>query len=142
MKINPNTFAITYPLEKVIKVFNMEKETVTKVITLDKVCYGLSFWNNSLAVGLDGNEIRIIDLKGNTVKSKPVPRESLLEYFALCNDKIIYSDYASKAIYCVDESCTQIWEYKQNLSFSRGLCTDSYGNIFVADFISDRITVI
>ncbi|VDI08544.1 Hypothetical predicted protein [Mytilus galloprovincialis] len=35
-QINQNTIAITYPYEKAIKIFNMENETVTKVITLDK----------------------------------------------------------------------------------------------------------
>ncbi|CAG2194002.1 unnamed protein product [Mytilus edulis] len=64
-QINQNTIAITYPRETAIKIFNMENETVTTVITLDKVCKGLSFSNNSLAVGLnvnDDREIRIIDL--------------------------------------------------------------------------------
>ncbi|CAG2219792.1 unnamed protein product [Mytilus edulis] len=87
-QINQNTIAITYPEEKAIKIFNMENETVTKVITLDKVCYGLSFSNNSLAVG------------------------------------------------------KQIWQYTQDLSGPEGLCTDSYGNIIVADYESNRIIVI
>ncbi|VDI58193.1 Hypothetical predicted protein [Mytilus galloprovincialis] len=76
-QINQNTIAITYPNERAIKIFNMEKETVTKVITLDKACYGLSFSNGSLAVGLIKDEIRIIDLEGNTLKSIQVESKSL-----------------------------------------------------------------
>ncbi|CAC5423271.1 unnamed protein product [Mytilus coruscus] len=46
-QINQNTMAMTYPCEGAIKIFNIENETVTKVIKLDKVCYGISFSNNS-----------------------------------------------------------------------------------------------
>ncbi|CAG2238013.1 unnamed protein product [Mytilus edulis] len=123
-QINQNTIAITYPEEKAIKIFNMENETVTKVITLDKECRGLSFSNNSMAVGLiDDDEIRIIDLEGNTLK-------------------VIYSDCRGEAVYCYDESSKQIWRYTQDLKRPRGLCTDTYGNIIVVDYNSNRIIVI
>ncbi|VDI69028.1 Hypothetical predicted protein [Mytilus galloprovincialis] len=85
-QINQNTIAVTYPYEKAIKIFNMENETVTKVITLDKHCWGLSSSDDSLVV-----------------------------------------------VYCVDQSGKQIWQYKQDLSGPEGLCTDTYGNIIVAD---------
>ncbi|XP_063426092.1 uncharacterized protein LOC134709895 [Mytilus trossulus] len=141
-QINQDTIALTYFDERIIHIFNMENETVTKVITLDKVCYGLSFSNNSLALGLSSDEIRIIDLEGNTLKSIPVQSKSVLAFFVHWNDRVIYNDYKDKAVYCVDKSGTKIWEYKQNLYFPKGLCTDSYGNIFVADFGLDGITVI
>ncbi|VDI02627.1 Hypothetical predicted protein [Mytilus galloprovincialis] len=144
-QINQDTIAITYYHEKAIKMFNMEKDTVTKVIKLDKIGWGLSFSNNSFAVGLNNNEIRIIDLEGNTLKSIPVQSKSILDVFVHCNDRVIYSDYTYKAVYCVDESGTRIWKYKQDLSFPaglHGLCTDSYGNIFVADSVSNRIIAI
>ncbi|XP_076089714.1 uncharacterized protein LOC143060373 [Mytilus galloprovincialis] len=141
-QINQNTIAITYPNVEAIKIFNMEKETVTKVITLDKQCWGLSFSNNSLAVGLINEEIRIIDLEGNTLKSIQVESESNLDYLVYCNDRVIYSDYIGNAVYCYDESGKQIWQYTQDLSSPRGLCKDTYGNIIVADNYSDRIIVI
>ncbi|VDI18801.1 Hypothetical predicted protein [Mytilus galloprovincialis] len=141
-QINQDIYAISYFFENAIKIFEMEKETVTKVITFNKTCWGLSFSNNSLVVGLHKDEIRIIDLEGNTLKSIPVESETMLQFIFLCNDRVIYSDYISEAIYCVDESGAQIWEFTQNLFIPRGLCTDSYGNIFVADFIADRILVI
>ncbi|CAG2184725.1 unnamed protein product [Mytilus edulis] len=104
-QINQNTIAITYPEEKAIKIFNMENETVTKVITLDKECRGLSFYNNSLAVGLiDDDEIRIIDLEGNTLKSIQVESKSNLYNLVYCNDRVIYSDCVGNAVYCYDES--------------------------------------
>ncbi|CAC5403575.1 unnamed protein product [Mytilus coruscus] len=65
-QINQDTIDITYITEKTIKIFNMENETVTKVIKLDKICWGLSFSNNYLAAGLITDEIRIIDEEGNT----------------------------------------------------------------------------
>ncbi|CAC5370163.1 TRIM2_3 [Mytilus coruscus] len=122
-QINQNTIAVTDPEEEAIKIFNMENETVTKVITLDTQCCGLSFSNNSLAVGLGADEIRIIDLEGNMLK-------------------VIYSDNGGKAVYCVDESGKQIWQYKQDLSGPRGLCRDNYGNIIVADYNANRVIVI
>ncbi|XP_063416314.1 uncharacterized protein LOC134697956 [Mytilus trossulus] len=140
-QINQNTIAITYPKEKAIKIINMENKTVTKVITLDKQCYGLSF-SNSLAVGLSNDEIRIIDLEGNTPKSIPVESESDLKNLVYCNDRVIYSDYHGNAVNCVDESGKQIWRYTQDLTGPRGLCIDTYGNIIVADHESDRIIVI
>ncbi|XP_071128310.1 uncharacterized protein [Mytilus edulis] len=141
-QINQNTKAITYPIEEAIKIFNMEKETVTKVITLGKRCYGLSFSNGSMAVGLSDNEIRIIDLEGYTLKSIQVESESYLYYLVYCNDRVIYSDYGGEAVYCYDGSGKQIWKYTQDLSRPEGLCTDSYGNIIVVDYYSDRIIVI
>ncbi|CAG2247297.1 TRIM2_3 [Mytilus edulis] len=141
-QINQNTIAITYHIKKAIKIFNMENETVTKVITLDKGCWGLSSSDDSLVVGLNTNEIRIIDLKGNTLKSIQVECESNLLHLVYCNDRVIYSDYYGKAVYCVDGSGQQIWQYKQDLSAPMGLCTDTYGNIIVADYKSHRIIVI
>ncbi|VDI78773.1 Hypothetical predicted protein [Mytilus galloprovincialis] len=141
-QINQNTIAITYHCEKAIKIFNMENETVTKVITLDKYCYGLSSSDDSLVVGLIDDVIRIIDLEGNTLKSIQVKCESYLNYLVYCNDRVIYSDCNGNAVYCVDQSGKQIWEYKQDLSWPMGLCTDTYGNIIVADQDSDRIIVI
>ncbi|XP_076075673.1 uncharacterized protein LOC143046405 [Mytilus galloprovincialis] len=141
-QINQNTIAITYPNEEAIKIFNMENETVTKVITLDKRCWGLSFSNNSLAVGLFNDEIRIIDLEGITLKSIQVESKSYLWYLVYCNDRVIYSDLRGQAVYCYDGSGKQIWRYTQDLSQPKGLCTDTYGNIIVADFNSNRIIVI
>ncbi|VDI55200.1 Hypothetical predicted protein [Mytilus galloprovincialis] len=149
-QINQNTIAVTYPAEKAIKIFNMENETVTKVITLDKVCYGLSFSNNSLAVDLDDKddeedddkEIRIIDMEGNTLKSIPVEIQSNPFHLVYGNDRVIYSDFGGKAVYCVDETGKQIWQFTQDLTGPWGLCTDTYGNIIVADYTSHRIIVI
>ncbi|CAC5385515.1 TRIM2_3 [Mytilus coruscus] len=141
-QINQNTIAIIYTNEKAIKIFNMENETVTKFIKLDKPCYGLSFSNKSLAVGLSNNEIRIVDLEGNRLKSIQVQSESDLKYLVYCNDRVIYSDFNGKAVYCVDGSGKQIWQYTQDLTEPRGLCTDTYGNIIVADCDSGRIIVI
>ncbi|XP_063415903.1 uncharacterized protein LOC134697549 [Mytilus trossulus] len=139
-QINQNTIAINYPNEEAIKIFNMENETVTKVITLDKACYGLSFSNNSLAVGLRCHEIRIIDLEGHTLKSIQVKSESFLENLVYCNDRVIYSD--CNAVNCYAESGQQIWEYTQDLSGPRGHCIDTYGNIIVGDCESNSIIVI
>ncbi|XP_063447110.1 uncharacterized protein LOC134726628 [Mytilus trossulus] len=142
-QINQNTIAITFTHEKAIKIFNMENKTVTKVIKLDKKCYGSSFSNNSLAVGLEKDEIRIIDLEGNTLKSIQVQSKTSLYHLVFCNVRVIYSDWRGKTIYCVDESGNQIWQYNtHDLSNPKGLCTDTYGNIFVADNGSHRIIVI
>ena len=89
-QINQYIIALTYPGEKAIKIFNMEKTKVTKVIKLDRVCRGLSFANNSLAVGLDRDEIRIIDLEGNTLKSIQVKSQSYLFHLVYCNDRVTY----------------------------------------------------
>ncbi|XP_063446539.1 uncharacterized protein LOC134726072 [Mytilus trossulus] len=141
-QINQNTIALTYPHEKAIKIFNMENETVTKVITLDQPCLGLSFSNNSLAVGLSKDEIRIIDLEGKQLKSIQVESKSDLYDLVYCNDRVIYSDYNGNAVYCYDESGKQIWGYTQDLLRPEGLCIDTYGNIIVADYQSNRIIVI
>ncbi|CAG2209060.1 unnamed protein product [Mytilus edulis] len=141
-QINQNTIAITYPYETAIKIFNMKNETVTKVIRLDKECWGLSSSDDSLVVGLNKDEIRIIDFEGNKLKSIRVTIESLLMNLVYCNDRVIYGDMEGKAVYCVDELGTQIWQYTQDLSRPCGLCTDTYGNIFVADRNSHRIIVI
>ncbi|XP_052102886.1 uncharacterized protein LOC127736392 isoform X3 [Mytilus californianus] len=141
-QINQNTIAITFPTEKAIRIFNMENKTVTKVITFDKECRGLSFSNNSLAVGLSNDEIHIIDLEGNTLKLIQVPSGSYLEHLVYCNDRVTYSDFNGNVVYCYDESGKQIWQYQQDLSAPKGLCTDTYGNIIVVDYRSYRIIVI
>ncbi|XP_071177435.1 uncharacterized protein [Mytilus edulis] len=139
-QINQDTIAITCADEKAIKIFNMEIEKVTKVITLITFGYGISFSNNSLAVALDNNEIHIIDLEGNTIKSIKVQSE--IFHLVYCNDRVVYSDSQDKAVYCFNVSGKQIWQYKQDLLGPHGLCTDSYGNVIVADYESNRIIVI
>ncbi|XP_063409365.1 uncharacterized protein LOC134692477 [Mytilus trossulus] len=141
-QINQDTIAISYPREKAIKIFNMENKTVTKVIKLDKECYGLSSSIDSLVVGLNDGEIRIIDLEGNTLKSIQVESQIDLDYLVYCNDRVIYSDRGGKAVYCYEGSGKQIWQYAQDLSGIMGLCTDTYGNIIVADDLSHRMIVI
>ncbi|XP_071123337.1 uncharacterized protein [Mytilus edulis] len=141
-QINQYSIAIVCCYEKAVMIFNIKNETITKVLRLHKKCTSLSFSNNSFAMSLDFNEICIIDLKGNRLKSIQVPSESQLINLVHSNDRIIYSDYNGRAVYCYDESGKQIWKYTQDLSGPKGLCTDAYGNIFVADCESDRIIVI
>ncbi|XP_063448084.1 uncharacterized protein LOC134727629 [Mytilus trossulus] len=141
-QINLDTIAISYPSEKIIKIFNMENEKVINVIPLNKDCWGLSFANNSLAVGLSKDEILIIDLAGDVLKSLQVQSESNLCNLVNCDDRIIYSDYEGHAIYCIDVSGKTIWQYKQDLRGPQGLCTDKFGNILVADGVSNKIIVV
>ncbi|XP_063420883.1 uncharacterized protein LOC134706101 [Mytilus trossulus] len=141
-QVNQNTIAITYPKTGHIRIFKLDNETVTKVISLELPCYGLSFSNDSLAVGLRVDEIRIIDLEGNTVNSIQVESKSGLFNLVYCNDRLVYCDEVGKAVYCVDGSGKQIWQYAQDLTGPRGLCTDTYGNIIVTDGRADRIIVI
>ncbi|CAG2202722.1 unnamed protein product [Mytilus edulis] len=140
-QINQNTIAITYPGTD-IKIFNMEKETVTKFIKLDKTSYGISFSNNYLAVGLNDDEIRIIDLEGNTKNTIQVQSRSNLYNLVYYNDRLIYSDLNGRSVTCIDTSGKQIWQYKEDLTGPTGLCTDVHGNIIVADHVSGKIIVI
>ncbi|CAG2239334.1 unnamed protein product [Mytilus edulis] len=139
-QINLDNIAVTSANN--IKIFNMKKETVTKVIKLNEACFGLSFSNNSMAVGLSKDEIRIIDLEGNKLKTIQVQSKSYLFYLVYCSGKVIYSDRDDKTVYCYDESGKQIWQHKHDLSGPRGLCVDTYGNIIVADFRSGSVKVI
>lgn len=56
--IDLDNIALSYHDERAIKIFNIEKETVFKVITLDKVCWGLSSFDKFLVVGLSNDKIR------------------------------------------------------------------------------------
>ncbi|XP_052071258.1 transcription intermediary factor 1-beta-like [Mytilus californianus] len=142
-QINQGTIAITYPKEKTIKIYHMETENVTKVIQLDKGCYGLSSSNNFLVVGLSLGEIRIINLEGNTLKSIQRQNELVVTNIVYCDDRVIYSDYGGTAVYCVDRSGQQIWKFKEDLCGPKGLCVDIFGNIILADYGSNsRIIVI
>ncbi|CAG2188911.1 TRIM2_3 [Mytilus edulis] len=120
-QINQDTIAINYP---------------------NSPCWGLSFSNNSLAVSLFTGEIRIIDLEGNILRSIVKGCDSTRDFLVYCNDRVIYSDRYGKAVYCINASGQQIWQYTQDLEGPKGLCTDNYGNIIVADYESDRIIVI
>ncbi|CAC5403579.1 TRIM2_3 [Mytilus coruscus] len=141
-QISKDTIAITYPKELAMQIFNIENEAVTKVFKLQKYCYGLSFSNESLAVGLNKDEIRIIDLEGHTLKSIQIQNAFFLNFLVYSDNRVIYTDYSGKAVYCIDVSGKQIWEYKQDLSSPEGLCTNTYGNIIVADCNSSKIIVI
>ncbi|CAC5388558.1 TRIM2_3 [Mytilus coruscus] len=142
-QINQDTIAITYPKEKTIKIYHMENENVTKVIQSDKGCYGLSSSNNFLVVGLSLGEIRFINLEGKKLKSVQRQNELVVTNIVYCNDRVIYSDYRGRAVYCVDRSGQQIWEFNKDLLGPKGICTDIFGNIIVADYGSySRIIVI
>ncbi|XP_071133110.1 uncharacterized protein [Mytilus edulis] len=141
-QINQDTIAISCPADKAIKIYNMKNETVSKVIALCRSCYSLSYSNSLFAVGLCTDEIRILDFEGNTVTSIQVRSRSCLNDIVYCNDKVIFSDCIGRAVYCVDRSGEQIWQYNQDLEGPRALCEDMYGNIIVADFFSNRIIVI
>ncbi|VDI45225.1 Hypothetical predicted protein, partial [Mytilus galloprovincialis] len=141
-QINKDTIAITYSYMEIIKIFNIENETVTKVIKVHNYCFGLSFSNESLAVGLNSNEIRIIDLEGKRIKSIQVQNESYLKFLVYSDNRIIYSDRGGYAVNCIDGSGKQIWHYKQDLSEPYGLSADTFGNIIVADCDSKTIIAI
>ncbi|CAG2216789.1 unnamed protein product [Mytilus edulis] len=141
-QINQDNIAITYPVKNAIDIFNMENEAVTKVLKLGKQSLGLSFSDNSLAVGLSKDEIRIINLEENTLKSMQVQSGSYLYHLVYCERRVIYSDYKGKAVYCVDGLGKQIWQYKQDLIEPRGLCIDTHGNSIVIDCNGHIIKVI
>lgn len=145
-QINENSIVISYPHEKVIKIFNMEKDAVTKVIQLDKTFYGLSFCNSSLAVGVGeyfgGSEINIIILEGNTKKSVQVQSKCAINHLVYHNDRIMYSDVFGRAITCIDGSGKHIWQYHLSIYRPMGLSIDVYGNAIVANNDYDTIIVI
>ncbi|CAG2225496.1 unnamed protein product [Mytilus edulis] len=148
-QINNNTISVLFPEHTAIRIFNMEKETVIKFIKLNTLknsiahFMGLSFSNNSLAVGYGYCHIVIIDLKENIQKVIKVNELNVcddIRSLVYCNDRIIYSDWDSRAVNCVDESGELIWQYAQDLSGPTKLCSDTYGNIIVID--KDRIIVV
>ncbi|CAG2212367.1 unnamed protein product [Mytilus edulis] len=127
----------------VIKIINLNNESVDKVIKLYKKCLGLSSLNKTIAVGLHlqrNDEIRVIDLDGNTLKSVNVASENLLFEFLFTNNGIIFSDNHCLTLSFVDWKGKQVWEFKsEDLKDPQGICTDNYGNIFIADDISDKV---
>ncbi|VDI54547.1 Hypothetical predicted protein [Mytilus galloprovincialis] len=70
-QINDNTIAVVHvnPYNTTIRMFNMENEEFTKDISLNKKGICLSFSNSCLAVGVNWDEICIIDLEGNIMKT-------------------------------------------------------------------------
>ncbi|XP_063420867.1 uncharacterized protein LOC134706088 [Mytilus trossulus] len=93
-------------------------------------------------INLDNIAVTCDDLEGNTLKSIQVENKSPLFHIVYCKDRVIYSDYDGKTVYCVNESGEQIWQHKHDLSGPHGLCVDTYGNIIVADVGSGSVKVI
>ncbi|CAC5417210.1 TRIM56 [Mytilus coruscus] len=146
-RIDHDTIITSYPDEKAIKFIKISSETVTKVITLDKPCRGISYCNDTIVVALSHNddeykEIRKINLKGNTLSSMYIQSESNLYYLTHSNDRVFFSDYIDDAVRCIDMSGNPIWEFKcDEMNGPCGLCKDNYGNIFVVAFVSGNIVV-
>ncbi|CAC5396956.1 unnamed protein product [Mytilus coruscus] len=145
-ELEHDAIVVSFPNEKVVKIINLNNDSVEKVIKLHKKCLGLSSLNKTIAVGLHlqrDDEIRVIDLEGNTLKSVNVASETLLFEFIFTNDGIIFSDNHGLVIFCVDWKGKQVWQFKSDdLKDPQGICTDNYGNMFLADDISDKVIVI
>ncbi|XP_063447864.1 uncharacterized protein LOC134727413 [Mytilus trossulus] len=145
-ELEKDTIAVSFPNEMVVKIINLNNDSVEKVIELYKKCLGLSSLKNTIAVGLHlqrNDEIRVIDLEGNTLRSVNVASETLLFEFLLTNNGIICSDNHGLSVSFVEWKGKQVWEFKSDdLKDPQGICTDNYGNIFLADDISDKVVVI
>lgn len=145
-ELENDAIAVSFPNEMVVKIIDLNNDSVEKVIKLYKKCLGLSSLKNTIAVGLHlqrNDEIRVIDLEGNTLKSVNVASETLLFEFLFTNNGILCSDNHGLSVSFVDWKGKQVWEFKSDdLKDPQGICTDNYGNIFLADDISDKVVVI
>ncbi|XP_063399128.1 uncharacterized protein LOC134683745 [Mytilus trossulus] len=101
--INQDNIVTSYPDEKRIIFIDLSNETITNIITLDKPCHGLSFFNDTIVVAFTHNdaeykEIRRINLKGNTLSSIYIQSELTLYYLTHSNDRVVFSDYIDDAL--------------------------------------------
>lgn len=131
-------FIASFNTEKVSE--NLDFYNFTRISKIaDGNIYGLSCYDNLLATAIRGDGITLAKEGEKHFKTINV-KYRFLAYIHLWKNKLFYSDFTEHCVYCLDLEGEKIRKAKfDEIKGPRNICTDSFGNVFVAAAESDAV---
>ncbi|XP_052074101.1 uncharacterized protein LOC127711985 [Mytilus californianus] len=140
--IDKGRFAVSFPYNCTIKIFETTDYTEVQAIELKNYCWGIQCVNNLIIVASKRKEILLLDLSGNVVKIFQADQNNLI-YVHTFKDVYFCSELEQGCVNCYHSLGTKLWQFKsENTKGPRTLCPDAYGNLFVACKDSNSVVVI
>lgn len=134
--------AISFPSSESIKIIETTEYTELTEIKLKKPCWGIHCVNDLFFVAIRSTEILVLDLAGNAVKTFPTNQKNLI-YVHAFRDLHFRSDFEEGCLCCFNSTGNKLWQFKnENTKGARNMCTDAFGNIFVACQDSNSVVII
>lgn len=140
--INSQLFAASFQKEKCIKIYDTNRLEFQYIIADGYFNCGLSRVGERIASAVKGTGVVFMDLYGTTLKILPVNTEHV-NYIHVSGEKLYYTNFRKDIIGCVNTDGEHLWETSfENTRGPRNICTDTFGNVFVAARDSNTITAV
>ncbi|XP_063442935.1 uncharacterized protein LOC134723243 [Mytilus trossulus] len=141
--MNKSEIAVSFCKEKSIKVYESEKFTVQRLLIDGHLFCGLSCESECLISGVRNEGIYFISCSSGTIL-KILPTDiTHLNYVHIKEGKTLISDFQNNILHCRSSDGELKWKFSDNvMKGPRNICTDNFGNIFVASRDSASIIVI
>lgn len=140
--VGKDRLAVTFRSTETIKMLETMKYTELQEMKLNKPCWGIHCVNDMIFVAIRNIEILVLDLAGNAVKTFPTNQNNLI-YVHAFKDLHFRSDFEEGCVCCYNSTGNKLWQFKNdNTKGARNMCTDAFGNIFVACQDSNSVVMI
>ncbi|CAC5402616.1 unnamed protein product [Mytilus coruscus] len=144
-EISNDCIAVTYGNGKRIEIANLKKyqyKTVKTILTTN-TCWGISYYDNKLAVKISTLGIHIYDVNGTLLKQLETGAKVDFFYNIAMMKNIYFSRSDKNTVHCCDQHGIEVWTYQNyNLQVPRGITSDRYGNVFVVGSASKNLFII
>lgn len=144
-EISNDCFAITFGNGRKIEIASIKisQYKTIKTIPTTGTCWGISYYDNKLAVKISNEGIHLYNINGTLLKKLETEETQGLFYNVTMMENIYCSRRKENTVFCCNQQGNVLWTFQDNLlQDPEGITTDSYGNVFVVGGQSKNIFVI
>lgn len=125
-----------------LEILDISNNKVEKAINIGGLCRGVSYNNGLIYVVVYGKGIQVVDMDGNVKTDIPVSVNGVFHMEA-SGERMYYTDEWTHTLHCRDLEGNEMWSFNDDrLKEPQGITTDENGNVYVASYLFDNVTVI
>lgn len=130
--VSDEKFAVSFPeLQKII-VYGAESFLNLQEYFINGRGYSLHYSDGNFIVAIRQTEILFLSLSGNVIKTFPMKQKNLV-YIYKHGDRHFRTEFEDNTVHCYSPSGQKLWQFSDpDVHGPRNMCTDQYGNLFVA----------
>lgn len=142
--IDDTRVVVTFPYigSGYLEILDISNNKVEKAINIGGLCRGVSYSNGLIYVVVYGKGIKVVNMDGNVKTDIPVNVNGVF-HMEVNGERMYYTDEWTHTLHCRDLEGKEMWSFTDDrLKELQGITTDENGNVYVASYLFDNVTVI